>query len=55
MDTYQRFHLMYLLMRNQQHIPVASKKISNNMFVDNKDAEVKLQIKANWLLLVEGL
>lgn len=56
MDAYQRFNLIYLLMRDQQQIPIVSKKNSkNNMYVDKKDAKVKLQINANWLLLVEGL
>ena len=56
MDTYQRFNLIYLLMRDQQQIPIVSKKNSkNNMYVDKKDAKVKLKINANGLLLVEGL
>lgn len=56
MDTYQRFNLIYLLMRDQQQIPIVSKKNSkNNMYVDKKDAKVKLKINANGLLLVKGL
>lgn len=34
---------------------MSKKSSKTNIYVDKKDAEVELQINANWLLLVEGL